>query len=280
MKKKYLIALLISLLAFGTLYDMQISLWFERINSNLLLEKYYRFFEIFGGASLGLIFTLCFALFANFGFRNQNNWQAISNSILTSIVLSATFYSFASFLNPSGGNSGGAVSLPIFIGCVALAIITAFWVIRAFDLVETENYLFYRRAALLSILYLICLTLIISGLKQIWARPRFWVIENGDADFVKWFIFNGNGVDTVTNGFKSFPSGHTANAFASIILSLWSVRYASLIFNLGLSWGTLTALSRIVGCQHFLTDTVVSAIIAISLFYLFSSLHKSEKLRF
>ena len=63
--------------------------------------------------------------------------------------------------------------------------------------------------------------------------------------------------------FKSFPSGHTANASALMLLSLLPcirpalAKKRGLLFGIGFGWTCLVALSRVIMGAHYLTDTAV-----------------------
>ena len=63
--------------------------------------------------------------------------------------------------------------------------------------------------------------------------------------------------------FKSFPSGHTANASALMLLCLLPKLSVKLegkqtaLFLTGFIWAALVALPRIIMGAHYLTDTVV-----------------------
>ncbi|WOO87674.1 phosphatase PAP2 family protein [Mollicutes bacterium LVI A0039] len=267
MKKIYLWFIpIIILIMIGTIYDWQISTWQATVNTNLLIHGFYRFFEIFGGAFLGIVVSINFGFFANFKLRHKEYLKALISILLMSVANILTFVSFASFLNPENGNSGGTVSPLGYLLCIIFGIITTWVIIKLFNKIQDQDYAKYRQIAIAGITYLIVLALVINSMKYIWARPRFWVVTSGDAIFTPWYIINGNHVDSVTNAYKSFPSGHTAYAFCSIALSLWFGKYQSQAFGFFMTWGLLTAISRIFAGQHYLTDTVIAGLISITIY--------------
>lgn len=158
-----------------------------------------------------------------------------------------------------------------------LGIILALLIFKLMFKISSANYKYFRRVAIMSIVYLITLTIVINSIKIIWARPRYWAVVSGEASFYPWYVINGDHVGTVTNAFKSFPSGHTANAFASLALSLWFTTKRSTVFNLMMVWAILTAASRIFAGQHYLTDTIMGGLISFSLFLIFYKLFKVDK---
>ncbi len=266
---KLWLLILLALLMFGTFFDYQISSWQETINQNILILTFYRFFEIFGEFAFMLAFVIMFSFFANFGYRKKGVvriFQFALNSIGLLVFSYLQFITFARYLQPEGGNSNGEVTNMMILVSIILAICLSLIMFKLMFKITSENYKYYRKIVLVSILYVILLVFIINILKVIWARPRYWLVASGEATFVPWYIVNGNDISNVTNAYMSFPSGHTANAFSSIYLSLWFVKKRSLVINMCLAWGVLTAISRIFASQHYLSDTIMSGIITLSLF--------------
>lgn len=95
----------------------------------------------------------------------------------------------------------------------------------------------------MSIVYVVVLAVTVNVIKLIWTRLRYLMVAGGEATFVPWYITDGNNIIDVTNAYASFPSGHTANAFASLALSLWFVNKGDKLFNVFMIWGLLTAMS-------------------------------------
>lgn len=110
---------------------------------------------------------------------------------------------------------------------------------------------------------------IVNILKLLWERPRMRMISVTDsARFQPWWSpgyaeragLREAGI--AGEEFKSFPSGHTANAACALLLTLlaalketWRPR-VELLFWLGALWALLVAFSRIIMGAHFVTDTV------------------------
>ncbi|WOO87675.1 phosphatase PAP2 family protein [Mollicutes bacterium LVI A0039] len=281
MKKNYYWFIpIVGLMLIGTFADFQISTWQESINQNFVVNSYYRFFEIFGEFAFMLIFALVFGFFSNFGFRKENKVIKYIQSGLNGIGLVffaiMEFMGFARYMFPEGGNSHGEITSLMSGICIFLGIILAIIIFKSMFKIADQDYLYYRKVAIFSIVYIVVVTLAVNVIKIIWARPRFWMVLSGEATFVPWYIINGNHVDNVTNAYMSFPSGHTANGFASLALSLWFVKKREKAFTIFMIWGLLTAISRIFASQHYLTDTVMGGLIAFTLFIIFLKIFKLE----
>ncbi len=267
--KKYIgLAILLCLLLIGTFFDLQISQWQETVQDNFIIHNFYRFFEIFGEFAMLLIFAFVFGFFANFGFRKRGAIKYIQG-ILNSIGLISfsifEFLGFSRYMFPEDGNSHGTIPQELYIVSLILGIILAFIIYKFMSTLKDENYKYYRKVAIASIVYIIILTITINVIKMVWARPRYWMVTSGSAVYHPWYVINGENISSVTNAYMSFPSGHTANAFASVILSFWFIKKQELFYNIFMVWGLLTAVSRIFASQHYLTDTVMAGIISVSL---------------
>lgn len=115
---------------------------------------------------------------------------------------------------------------------------------------------------------------LVQGVKIFWERPRMRMLTETGADFAHWWspgyddkseLLN-HGVES--SEFKSFPSGHTANAAVAIMLTGFALlredlrRYTTALFWIGAGWAVLVAVSRISLGAHFLTDTAASLLLA------------------
>lgn len=111
---------------------------------------------------------------------------------------------------------------------------------------------------------------LVNIIKIPWGRPRMRMIsETPEAYFSSWWVIGSElknklvPMGIASEEFKSFPSGHTANGAALMLLPLFSLLSAKLksksmmLFLIGVVWGLLVALSRVIIGAHFITDTVV-----------------------
>ena len=121
----------------------------------------------------------------------------------------------------------------------------------------------------------------VQGVKNIVGRQRYRAIKvleyNGlDSliDYSKWFVINGKRVVTdemlalgiATDGYKSFPSGHTCAAAMSFTLIFLPdllgldeqkrIKLKTIMIVVSFVFTALVALSRIVVGAHYLTDVL------------------------
>ena len=132
------------------------------------------------------------------------------------------------------------------------------------------------------VLLLIALLGVIPGLKGIMHRPRFRFITKFDESlFHNWWnpCKDYNALMTKygapDDDFKSYPSGHTAEA--SILLVTITIlplanekyeRYQLTLFILGCLWVFLIAFARILAAAHYLSDVSTGATIMLTLLFI------------
>lgn len=127
------------------------------------------------------------------------------------------------------------------------------------------------KVALVIVLVAVLNMVVINVIKIPWGRPRMRLIsEDVGAVFTSWWVAGGSAVKErlladgiAADEFKSFPSGHTANAAVAMLLPLltllsnkWKGK-ETLLFIIGAAWGLLVALSRVIMGAHFITDTTM-----------------------
>lgn len=136
---------------------------------------------------------------------------------------------------------------------------------------ETMNRLL--KFALFALVYMVVALLVMQGLKMLWGRMRYReMLKTGSTEgFTPWYVINiGNGEDS----FKSFPSGHTSSAATIFVLAVLCDIFPSLdnikarvAINVScVLFVVLVALSRIVNCAHFLSDTLVGGYLTYVIF--------------
>lgn len=137
------------------------------------------------------------------------------------------------------------------------------------------------RVAVAMLLVVFLELVIVTAMKLIWERPRMrLLVAEPGAAYQPWWApgYPGSGA-LIESGiraeeFKSYPSGHTANAATLMLLTAFGVlssralRNSGWLFAIGAAWGLLVGFSRIVAGAHFLTDTVSGFAITLTILIL------------
>lgn len=138
--------------------------------------------------------------------------------------------------------------------------------------------------------------LLVNIVKIPWGRARMRLVAVDErAYFMPWWQVGGELKDPLTaagvaaDEFKSFPSGHTVNGAAAMLLAFLALvskkleNKGTILFYIGVIWGLLVAVSRIVMGAHYLTDTVIGFAISLMLILTFSKVffgkRKIEKIQ-
>lgn len=261
---------LLVLFLVGTLWDMQIS---ELLFDPAVLDNPFHanFLGVFGAAygeiPSGLALVVAGTLLLV--YRNRDRvWLAViqaGGGVLLFILgsLMVMYMPTRYVLWPT--------ALVLSIGAVIVAGVT-FGVVR---LARGTDRAMAVRVAVVMLLVVVIELILINVIKVGWERPRMRMLEELAADgntalsFHSWWQpgtpergeLITSGV-TVAEEFKSFPSGHTANAAVAILLtslvvlrpSLWAQK--AWLFWGGAAWALYVGFSRIIMGAHFLTDTV------------------------
>lgn len=162
--------------------------------------------------------------------------------------------------------------MPTSMNIVALVLGVILFAIIIFvgNKIGTEWFRNYKKHANFLLLFVISEIIIVNVLKVVWGRPRMRSLESAD-DFKRWYEISG---PAASEEFKSFPSGHTANAFAMLGYSLFALgkRYHKFIVTFALIWGTCVAASRVIIGAHFLTDVMLGGYISILVFFVLTEI--------
>lgn len=139
------------------------------------------------------------------------------------------------------------------------------------------------RVATVFLLVIFADILVINLIKIPWGRARMRLVAVDDrAYFMPWWQPGKALRDTLVAAgvaaeeFKSFPSGHTANASSLMLLCLLPMlrqklaAKQTLLFLIGFFWTVLVAVSRIIMGAHYLTDTIVGFAVGLIVLILMS----------
>ncbi len=103
---------------------------------------------------------------------------------------------------------------------------------------------------------------ITSGLKTIWGRMRFYVMEDPVRQFTGWYVMKPWGI---SDSFRSFPSGHSSFSvmmfYLALMLKMQKVKHSRIAAAVTVIWTAAVMWGRITYGAHFLTDTCAGALI-------------------
>jgi len=125
---------------------------------------------------------------------------------------------------------------------------------------------------------------LVQGVKILWERPRMRMLAETGAEFSPWWSPGYEDRDALAaqgaeaSEFKSFPSGHSANAATLMMLTGFALvrqdvrRHTARLFWVGAAWALLVALSRLTVGAHFLTDTAAGLAVTFVVVIIISAL--------
>ena len=261
------------ILAFGTL-DYNVSL--NLVNHDSIWAEFFNMFGEFPSFAGLLAFTAI-----SYGARKRSNKVLnVVYSILafpfmflfTYVIVFMPFryrYEFVESGIPQSVNIAVLILAAILFGGVVYLVFKT----------KPETHRKYRRAAGVVALLVFTEVIFVNVFKSLWARPRMRSMESFE-QFKYWWQINGPVSGEYAEELRSFPSGHTANAFIMVaFLSFLDKNKAKLYRNFAIfafAWGSLTALSRVVLGAHFLSDVVFSGYLTVVLYFLFDKLINKE----
>lgn len=108
----------------------------------------------------------------------------------------------------------------------------------------------YINAAITCVGIAISVLVIITVIKVIWGRPRFYELNGADVVFSPWYIPH------LFSGHRSFPSGHTSNATMIYMLAIYFPKHRKWMCPLIGAWIIAVAVSRVYAGAHFMTDVL------------------------
>lgn len=187
------------------------------------------------------------AFFAVFGFwiLSTERWFGIENSEV--IILEVVF-------------------------SIGLIVVTQMLLIN----VERETLKSYRNPAMVTVICTLLMQLVLQGgLKVVWGRVRPRDLLGDFSNFTPWYLPQG------ITGNGSFPSGHSFNGWALLLITLYIKKDNNKLYNftwvLAIAFGILVSLSRIIVAAHFTSDVVAGAMIMIVSFYISKRIIYREK---
>ena len=204
--------------------------------------------------------------FIRFALKGEYKlWQKILFWVLAAACFGVSiFYPGGEYF----GINGFYGAAPKWVGYLVVLLPEAAAVLLGYFLFkDCENQNMWIVFIIIIVLLLIALLGVVPTLKDIMHRPRFRLIEETGTDFHNWWepckeyqdlikLYN-----TSSDNFKSYPSGHTAEAsillVTTLFLPLASKKFEKLQWPLFIASCCLivvVAFARILAAAHFLSD--------------------------
>lgn len=255
------------LLAVFTFTDLQIS------QAVFTKNLYGRIFEVVG--ELPFVFLATTAACLLFRFRAKPNRAA---SVLLGILSAALVVLLAwmggfmtvNYLEDNIGRDLPGLLAPL-IG--VLILVPAILLTRK---VPEERGCEAVTYAITAVFYFIAVLIVMNTLKSIWGRMRMREMTDPLTQFTPWYVISDRAGEF--NKYASFPSGHTMNSAAVILLTMLPSFLPSLqgkekvLRTVAYVWIVLVGFSRVVMGAHFASDVTVGAMLSLALFDIISHL--------
>lgn len=283
------IVIFVALMVIASIYDFEIAKTLARFGG-LKEYDYYspnifgRIFEVIGEIPIYLLSAFaCSVIYWNFSKRKVEFISVaarICSIAFGTLMLIYMYYKIFKYLENFGIISGNNDIMNL-LGYAALGSITIFCFIyftRNFKISTLNNLLVW---AFIVVFTAILSQVIAQGIKPFANRPRFRTINaiSDSSIYRKWYELGkvDEGIlETVgKDGFKSFPSGHSAacamlitlTAIPSLFEKLNNAKYKA-IFWVGATLVTLTVMfSRMIMGAHFLSDVLIGCFITVISYY-------------
>lgn len=249
------------LLVLGSFLDYQLSAKLFNLNNPFGI-----FMAAFGEypAALGLICAGILMMRTNYAKK----WIWILKQIGCAILICGGI--FMACLLPS--NYLPLPALVSYLTGLVISVFTIWLTIRLSRKAEADK---CAKTGLTIMLVIITEIVVINLIKIPWGRVRMRLVAvDSRAYFMPWWQAGSDlknqltAVGVAAEEFKSFPSGHAANAATLLLLPLFYQLFGNkpetekLLFSIGLIWTTLVMVSRIIMGAHYLTDTVIGVLVA------------------
>lgn len=250
-----LILIILSVI-FG-IYDLQISLALADMESPFGL-----FFEIVGELVAPLLCLICGLILYYYSIKEkeQKNRGLV---LVFSFLLTIGGGGYATYL---------CFKVNLIFAIIVIAIVFAFifMLCKRLNSMNKAEFSEALRFVTITLCYLAAMLVVINLFKFTWGRVRFRQLEGDLSRYTPFYQINGfsNGV----KGYRSFPSGHTANATAIYVLTLLAPKCKTklkkaLCFAVPAVWIPVIALSRVMVGAHYASDVLYGFFISWVLFY-------------
>ncbi len=244
---------------FGSLFDWKLANLVYNPNSGL-----GSFFETFGESIAYAMIPLGGVLiFKALIQQKERKWKALGIAVLVLANLACIYFLGDSFTFAHNDYGRRLNTVPSYLVATILSLLFTllfYWVIR-----NDASSSYLLQAGIIILMARFIQFVLMHGLKVLAARPRYRFLVNpnlntDDEIFRQWWEFHFRGL-SISDNYKSWPSGHCATAAQLLLLPLlYPVRKGqrkngrTRLFVFSLAVDLLIAYSRMVYGAHFLSD--------------------------
>lgn len=259
------------LLAIFTFTDLQIS------QALFTKNLYGRIFEVIGELPFVILTTIAAALLFRFRCKKNifvNIILAILSGLLIAMMGFMGGFMTANYLGDNLGSVPGFVAPLIGLVVVVVSVLVAYRV-------EEQYAKEALRYGAVAVVYFIAVLVVMNTIKTAWGRMRIREMTDPVNEFTRWYVITPRG--GFDNKYASFPSGHTMNSAAVILLTLLPTfmpklqKKDTMLRVIAYVWILLVGSSRIVMGAHFASDVTVGALLSLALFDIISHLIRTKK---
>ncbi|GAA0790778.1 phosphatase PAP2 family protein [Faecalicatena orotica] len=249
----------------GTFFDLQISQ--VVYNPDNLFGKFF-----YGFGQVPAMLTVSFGFMLLSAVRDKGK-KLLSVVIILVLGVASLYYAVLPFLIAGYFLEWGTVGRAAMM--IFAILVFAGMELGAKKIAEVNERGILIRTSLTLILMFFGVGRICGILKNIWGRPRFYSMLDDFSRFSPWYRIAGTPLDDT---FKSFPSGHAADAcmILSIVLLAGLVpklhKKAKFLYAAALVWIVCVMLARIIAGAHFLSDVSVGAALTCTVFFVLTKL--------
>lgn len=240
------------------------SVWDYSISQALYSPEnlFGKFLAAFGEFPMGLVLAAAGAMLVCARNREKKLTGVLQIVLGAFLILSAV--STLAQITAIQASISIMITIPVSVVAVGL---TVYGIFRLCEGADRDTVI---KVAIIFVLFVFAEMIIVNVIKIPWGRARMRLVATDPrAHFMPWWQPGKELKNTLvaagvaSEEFKSFPSGHTANASSLMLLCLLPMicpkleNKSTLLFFIGFGWTCLVAVSRIIMGAHYLTDTTI-----------------------
>ena len=244
----------------GTFVDLNLSHMVFSKNS-----PFGFFLELFGELPLSILATSA-ALYKVQSYWSEKKVSAVIHAIVAGLFSLMSAFQIPHYLKMT--------SIPLSALIFVIMIVGLSFIVKKFP--KNDEKLLKFASIIIFVAFMNIL--VINVIKQVWGRERYrHMVEINDfSGFSPWYLPQGIAAG---EEWKSFPSGHSANASIVMLLALYpfkDLKTTQKVFVGVAAYTTLVQVSRIMQGAHFLSDVTMGVIIGLLMIVIANKIFKYD----